>query len=121
MPKSLTQIQKDIDEFCELRGWNHSQPNSLIASTIIELGELAEHYQWQKEFKEFSKEEKKELGYEFVDVLFYLCRLANRSGIDIQEMFYDKLPKLEEKFKIGKDSKEMNKKYRESGKNKLYE
>jgi NTP pyrophosphatase (non-canonical NTP hydrolase) len=121
MSKSLTQIQKDINEFCKEREWNHKHPNDLISSIMIELGELAEHYQWQNEFKELSKEEKKELGYEFVDVLFYFCTLANKAEIDLQEAFYDKLPKLKEKFKDGKHVKEMNKKYRASGKNKLYD
>ncbi len=121
MEKTLKEIQKDIDKFCEERNWDNNDPNQLIASIVIELGELSEHYQWENKFKRFSKIERKEVGYEFVDVLFYLCRLANRSGIDIEEMFYDKLPKLGKKFKNGKNVKKANKNYRETGKNRLYE
>jgi NTP pyrophosphatase (non-canonical NTP hydrolase) len=121
MSKSLTKIQKDIDDFCEERGWNHTHPNSLITSTLIELGELAEHYQWKNEFEEYTEDEKKEIAYEFVDVFFYLSRLANKTGINIEEAFYDKLPKLAKKFPIGKDSLEANKEYRAAGKNKLYD
>jgi NTP pyrophosphatase (non-canonical NTP hydrolase) len=121
MSKSLKQIQEDIDQFCKERNWHHKHPNDLISAIMIELGELAEHYQWSNEFKEVTEEEKKEIGYEFVDVLFYLCTLANKADIDMEEMFYEKLPKLKEKFKDGKDTLKINKKYRESGKNKLYE
>ena len=121
MNKSLNQIQKDVDHFCEERNWIHGYPNNLISATMIELGELAEHYQWQNEFKKYSKTEKKEIGYEFVDVIFYLCRLANRTGINIEESFYDKLPKMAVKFPVGKDCLEANREYREKGKNKLYD
>jgi NTP pyrophosphatase (non-canonical NTP hydrolase) len=121
MKKSLGQIQEDIDKFCEERKWINGDPNQLITSIIIELGELSEHYQWENKFKKFSKEEKKEVGYEFVDILFYLCRLASKSEIDIEEMFYDKLPKLDKKFKNGQDCKKANSEYRKIGKNRLYE
>lgn len=121
MPKSLKTIQNDVEKFCKERGWGNDDPNQLITSTLIELGELAEHYQWQNTFKKFNKKEKEEIGYEFVDVIFYLCRLANKSGIDLEESFYKKLPKLEKKFKVGTNPKKVHDEYRKNGKNKLYE
>jgi len=121
MKKSLWEIQKDVDKFCEDRNWQNDNPNQLITSIIIELGELSEHYQWENKFKKLSEMKKKELGYEFVDVLFYLCRLANKSDIDLTKMFYDKLPKLAKKFKNGKNVKKANRNYRKTGKNRLYE
>jgi len=121
MAKSLKQIQKDVEEFCQKRGWGNDDPNQLITSALIELGELSEYYQWQNKFKKLNKKEKKEIGYEFVDVIFYLARLANKSDIDLEEAFYDKLPKLAKKFPVGKDPKKAHKEYRANGKNKLYE
>lgn len=121
MPKTLKQITKDIDDFCEERDWNHSSPNSLIAAILIELGELAEHYQWQTGFKKFTKKEEKEVGYEYVDVLFYFLRLASVSGIDVEKYFYEKFPKLEKKFPKGKNALEANREYREKGRNKTYD
>ena len=121
MSKTLEEMTKDVEKFCDDRDWNHESPNSLIAAILIEMGELAEHYQWQKEFKKLSKKEEKELGYEFVDVLVYFLRLASRSGIDIEKYFYEKLPKLEKKFPVGKDALEANKEYRNNGKNKTYD
>lgn len=118
---SLNDLVKRIDAFCIERNWNHEHPNSLIASTVIELGELAEHYQWQSKFSKFSEEEKKEIAFEFVDVLFYLYRLASITGIDLEEAFNDKLPRLAKKFPIGSDTKVQNKEYRKTGKNRLYD
>jgi NTP pyrophosphatase (non-canonical NTP hydrolase) len=117
----MKKIQEDVESFCKERGWGNNDPNQLITSAMIELAELAEHYQWQSKFKDFDEKEKKEIGYEFVDVLFYLCRLANKSGVDIQKSFEDKLPKLAEKYPVGKDPKKAHEEYRKNGKNKLYE
>lgn len=119
--ESIKSLTKKISKFCEARGWSHSNPTGLLTATFSELGELAEHYQWQKEFKEFSEEEKKEISYEFVDVLWYLFRLAEKSGIDIEKGFEEKFPKLEKKFPIGCNPKLQHDLYRKSGKNRLYE
>lgn len=121
MKKSLSRIQKDVDEFCVKRGWKNDDPNQLITSLVIEIAELAEHYQWKNNFKKFNKTEQKEIAYEFVDVLFYLSRLANQTGVDLTDSFYDKLPKLEKKFKVGESPKKAQKEYRRKGKNRLYD
>ena len=60
MSKSLKDLAEIVDKFCVERGWKNGDPNQLITSTHIELGELAEHYQWQNKFKELSEEEKRE-------------------------------------------------------------
>jgi len=119
--KSIKEITERIREFCEKRNWSHSNPTGLLTATFCELGELAEHYQWQKEFKNFTDEEKKEISYEFVDVLWYLLRLADKSGIDIEKAFEEKIPKLEKKFPVGSNTKEQHDLYRKNGKNRLYD
>mgnify|MGYP002682517339 CR=1 FL=1 len=69
MKKCLNDYIQEVANFAEVRGWENEDPNELLTSTVIELGELAEHYQWQKEFKKkYTEREKKEIGYEFVDV-----------------------------------------------------
>jgi NTP pyrophosphatase (non-canonical NTP hydrolase) len=124
MSKSLKQIADLVENFCVERGWKNSNPNQLIASIFIELGELAEHYQWRDKFEKYTPTKKREIGYEFVDVLFYLLRLANNSGIDIEHYFDIKLPQLRKKFPIGITDEQWDKvhnEYRKNGKNKLYE
>lgn len=98
--KSLQDLEDEIIKTCEMRDWQNKDPNQLISSILIELAELAEHYQWQNDFSKIVKlpeEKKDELGFEFVDVLFYLLRLAHRSNIDIEKYFYKKLPKIRTK------------------------
>lgn len=122
MKKCLNDYIQDVRDFAEARNWKNDDPNELLASTIIELGELAEHYQWQKEFKKkYSEKEKQEIGYEFVDVLFYLFRMIGQMGIDMDKVFDEKYKKLEEKYYIGSVYEKQHKLYRKSGKNKLYD
>ncbi len=105
MAKSIKEITDIINKFSYERGWLNEEPNHLLSSIFIELGELAEHYQWKSKFEKVEGDKKTELGFEFVDVIFYLFRLASHSGIDIEEYFDKKLPKLTEKFPIGKKLK----------------
>jgi NTP pyrophosphatase (non-canonical NTP hydrolase) len=121
MAKSLNQLIDQVADFSERRNWRNTNPNQLISSTLIELGELAEHFQWKNEFKEYSDEEKLEIGYEMMDVLFYLFRLASKADIDLDKAFADKIKKLEVKYPVGSDWQTQHDKYRKSGKNKRYE
>jgi len=121
MNKSLSDIQKEYIEFRKERGWKLDDPNMVLCSLIVELGELAEHFQWKKKKHEMNEEDRTSFGYEFVDVLNYLMAIADIYDIDIQEYWEQKMPKLRKKFPIGKDSLEANKEYRDMGKSKLYE
>jgi NTP pyrophosphatase (non-canonical NTP hydrolase) len=122
MKKSLNDYINDTIKFANARGWVDEVPTELLTSTLVELGELSEHYESQKKFKEtYTDEEKKMIGYEFVDVFFYLFRMAGRTGIDMDKCFQEKYKKLEEKYYIGSDPKAQHEKYRKDGKNKLYE
>jgi len=62
MAKSLNQLIDQVADFSERRNWGNTNPNQLITSILIELGELGEHFQWDNEFKEYSDEEKLEIG-----------------------------------------------------------
>jgi len=123
---SISRMTELIVDFAEKRGWKNEDPNLLLTSLYIELAEMAEHYQWKNKFPEFSADKKREIGFEFVDILFYLLRIADQSGIDINACFLEKLPKLEKKFPldVAKDPKailKVKEEYRRTGKNKLYE
>ncbi|MGI5897615.1 MAG: MazG-like family protein [Candidatus Dojkabacteria bacterium] len=122
MKKCLNDYIHDVIDFSEARNWKNESPNQLLAAILIELGELAEHYQWESTFKKkYSEKEKKMIGYEFVDVFFYLFRMAGRTGIDMDKTFAEKLKKIEKKYYIGADDKTQHELYRKTGKNKLYD
>lgn len=111
-----------VDEFGDARGWENNDPNQLITSILIELGELSEHYQWQDKFDNYSEEKKIEIGYEFVDVLVYLLRLASKTNLDLDKLFEEKMKKLAVKYPAeGHDYLAQKELYRKTGKNKLYE
>lgn len=124
MSKTLAEIQKTIEDFMIVRKWENNDPNQLIASILIESGELAEHFQWKSTFKDYDEDKKREIGFEIVDVLVYLLRIANKSGIDdLAKYFDEKWSKLEEKYPVGQTREEYwatKKHYRETGKNKDY-
>lgn len=121
MAKSLNELIAQVEEFCDMRDWDNDDPNQLISSLLVELGELTEHFQWENKFKEYSEEEKLEIGYEMVDVLVYLLRLAGKAGIDMDKTFADKMEKLGEKYAIGTDWQKQHDDYRKNGKSKRYE
>ena len=123
MSKSINDVTKIIADFSNARGWTNDNPAHLLNAIFVEMGELAEHYQWQENFdkyKEMTEAQKTEIGFEYVDVIFFLFRLAEKSDIDIEKYFDKKLPKLSEKFKIGADHNKAQEDYRKTGKNKLY-
>ena len=125
MRKTLSEMQKDLDDFIKIRGWSGSDVGSLMMNLMGEMGELAEAMNGGKSFDEIASDEtmKREVGFEMVDVLNYLMRLANRCEIDLQEMSDLKMPLLAEKYPVGIDRETVGirqKEYRESGKNKLY-
>jgi NTP pyrophosphatase (non-canonical NTP hydrolase) len=121
MSKSLNELMKQVEEFSSERGWDNNDPNQLITAILIELGELSEHFQWSSKFKDYDELKKKEIAYEFVDVLVYLLRLAGKSKVDLDEAFQDKLEKLAVKYPVGSNYKKQQELYRKTGRNKLYE
>lgn len=120
---NLEELKQLVVDFEKERNWTATNPNMIITSLIIELGELAEHYQWKSEYSKLDEVKKKELGYEFTDVIFYLLQLAAGSDIDIEHYFLEKLEKLKIKYPPGvteEDYYKTKEEYRKTGKNKTY-
>ena len=118
---NLKELSKKGFDFQKERGWNIKDPNHLINSIIIELGELSEHYQWKNSFEKLTEVKKKEIAFEFVDVIVYLLSLSHRSGIEDLEPYFNKLAK---KWPVGTTKQEYREKhieYRKTGKNKTYD
>jgi len=121
----LKEIQTVIREFCKPRGWGGEAPNALLMALVMEVAELGEHFQWKRNWPEMDDKKKKSVGYELVDVLFYLLRIAEECNIkDLGGLFYEKLDKLAIKFPEGAsddDYKRAKEEYRKNGKNKRYD
>ena len=91
----LAQIQSKLELFASERDWDqfHSVRNLALA-LVGEVGELAELLQWIDDSKvsAFLDEGGRDrLGEELADVLFYLVRLADKAGVDLDQAVSEKL------------------------------
>jgi NTP pyrophosphatase (non-canonical NTP hydrolase) len=79
-------LARRLAEFARERDWDqfHS-PKNLAMALAGEVGELLEHYQWLTEAQssELSPAAKDAVALEMADVLLYLVRLADKTGIDL--------------------------------------
>lgn len=78
--------ERDWDQF-------HS-PENLAKSISIEAAELLELYQWT------STPDQERVEEELADVLTYCIHLANRLGVDIDEIIRSKLEKTRAKYPV---------------------
>jgi dCTP diphosphatase len=104
-PVELGKIVALIREFVKARDWEQfHRPTSLAMSASIELGELLELFQWKSddEIVQALHESgyKEAVGSEIADVLIYLLRLCDVTGVDITEALLRKMKKNEEKYPV---------------------
>ncbi len=113
----LQDIKDRIKNYCEERDWDQfHNPKELAIGVITEASEVLEHFRFksEKEIEDFFKDPKKkgEIEEEMADVLYFLCRLAQKYNVDLSEAFKKKMNKNEQKYPIEK-AKGSNKKYTE--------
>ena len=69
---------------------------------VGEVGELTEIFQWKEDVRpnmeNLTKEEKEHTKEEVADVLAYLIRFCDVSGIDLGEAFFEKMEKNAKKY-----------------------
>jgi dCTP diphosphatase len=98
----LEELRQQVATFAHDRDWDqfHSVRN-LILALVGEVGELAEVVQWTSDDKinELLKSGGQErLAQELADVLIYLVRLADRSGVDLAKAVSGKLAENDAKY-----------------------
>ncbi|KAK3321767.1 hypothetical protein B0H66DRAFT_475024 [Apodospora peruviana] len=92
---SLKEVQKTLAEFAAERDWGKwHTPENLAKSISIEAAELLECYQWGKE------PNLEHVRYELADVLTYCLQLANRLGVDPEEIILEKLELTRKKYPV---------------------
>lgn len=94
MEKAFQRIRK----FVEDRDWDqfHS-PDNLAKSICIEAGELLECFQWEP--NDFDKQAVNE---ELADVMIYCIQMADKLGVDVEQIILEKMDKNEKKYPIEK-------------------
>ncbi len=124
MNKSIDIDSRTIDHLIEIclkyrdeRDWKqfHS-PKDLTLALSIEVGEVLEHFRFKdnSEIEKYLKkiENKKKVGYEIADILYFILLLSDEIGIDIVNSFKEKMKIAEGKYPVHL-AKGCNKKYNE--------
>ena len=100
---SLNELQKKVARFRDERNWKqHHNPKNLVISILVEVAELAEHFQWESFGKALGHRKdpakKAKIAAELADVIIYCLSLADIMGIDSTAAIIDKLRHNREKF-----------------------
>jgi len=103
--QTLAELIEIIREFVKERNWDqYNLPLNLAVSTSIEAGELLELFQWKThEDVEVALKDnrfREELASEIADVLVYLLRVADTTGIDPTKAVVEKMKRNREKYPI---------------------
>ncbi|RSX52036.1 nucleotide pyrophosphohydrolase [Bifidobacterium callimiconis] len=85
-----------IRDFVRERDWSRFHtPENLTKSISIEAAELLECYQWSPQMPPLDEEHVRE---ELADVLIYCIMLADRLGVDMDDIVTAKLAKTRAKY-----------------------
>lgn len=89
------QTIKALRDFVAERDWDqfHS-PENLAKSISIEAAELLECFQWS------SSPDQNRVEEELADVVTYCVHLANKLGVDLDDIVIRKLEKTAEKYPV---------------------
>ena len=97
--------QETIDKvlaFRDERDWKqYHTPKDLAISLSLEAAELLEVFQWSGSDTE-CRDKLPALRGELADVLMYAISLADRLGLDLDEIVLEKLRRNEEKYPVEK-------------------
>lgn len=93
----MKEVTKEILKFNAERDWDqfHS-PENLAKSICIESGELLECFQWNNEYNI------EEVKSELADVINYALLLADKLGVDPEQIVLDKMKETGKKYPVEK-------------------
>ena len=102
----IGELTEAISRFSEERDWTRfHDPKSLALALAGEVGEVAELLQWLPADDARSAARRPplndRLGEELADVLLYLLRLADVSGVDLATAARSKLRRNADRFSVG--------------------
>ena len=101
----LDDLIAELRDFSTARDWDQFHtPKNLAMALAGEVGELVAELQWLSEEQirtEISKPDLRErVSDEAADVLLYLLRFADVSGIDLTQAAFDKLARNELRYPV---------------------
>ncbi len=101
----IKDLTEKIKQFRDERDWKQFHNSKDVAlSLVLEAAEVLEHFQWKSptEIEEYIKSNKKEIGEELADVLYWVLLMSHDLEIDIKEALKKKIAKNEEKYPVDK-------------------
>ena len=103
----MDDVKKAVVEFTKERDWDqfHS-PENLAKSIAIESGELLECFQWGGDY------DKENVCKELADVVNYSILLADKLGVNLEDIVMEKLEENRKKYPVEK-AKGVSTKYTE--------
>ena len=106
-PKSLdiNKIQEYSQKFVEDRDWDqYHTPKNISMGLAIEAAELMEIFQWLTDKQSFDvqsdPEKLEKVSDELADIFHYLVRISTVLKIDLNQAFWNKMKKIEEKYPV---------------------
>jgi dCTP diphosphatase len=107
-------ISEALREFANERDWNQFHtPRNLAASISVESAELLELFQWSSgsNWTDLNNTDlRSKCSHELADILIYLMRFSDLSGIDLEKAVLEKIEINRKKYPVEK-SKGSDKKY----------
>ena len=103
--KDIKKLTERIIKFRNARNWKQfHNPKDVALSLSLEAGELMEHFQWKnkKEIEKYVKSNKKDIGEELADILFWVLLLSHDLNINVLEALDEKIKKNAKKYPIEK-------------------
>ncbi len=96
------ELQNEIIKFRDKRNWSqYHTPKNLAISLSLEANELLEIFQWI-DSDEAVKNYESEIKDELADIIIYFVLMADRLGLDIEEIVAKKLEKNSLKYPVDK-------------------
>lgn len=83
---NIDELTEAVRQFAAEREWEQFHtPKNLAMALSGEAGELLAEFQWltAEQSSSLNAEQRQAVGEEMADVLIYLCRLADVTGIDL--------------------------------------
>ena len=114
--KTIKELMKKVQDFCEARDWDQfHNPKDLAIGLSTESNELLDIFRFKSEeqMKEIMNSPTREhVEEELADVFFFLLRFAQMNDIDLSEILDMKMNKNNLKYPVEK-AKGSNSKYNE--------
>lgn len=103
--KNIDELTKRIVAFRDARDWKQfHNPKDVALSLVLEAAEVMEHFQWKskEEIEKYVEINKKEIGEELADTLYWILLMSHDLKINILEALDEKISINEEKYPVEK-------------------